>query len=154
MRALSPPPLENLSIGELSKCSGVTIDTIRYYERIKMLPAPIRTESGRRIYGPSDVRNLRFIRRLRELRFSLGEIRALLRCATPQNVSCRQVRELASRHLEHVRCKIAELAWVESVLAGAIGRCSGEAVRDCPFLEMLVAESGSKTPSLSNVQDR
>ena len=70
---------ENLPIGELSKRSGVNIETIRYYERIKMLPAPPRTASGRRVYGPHEARILAFIRRSRELGFSLDEIRALLR---------------------------------------------------------------------------
>ena len=78
MPSTSPHQLAALSIGELSRRTRVNIETIRYYERIKMLPAPPRTANGRRVYGPGDRRTLAFIRRARELGFTLGEIRALL----------------------------------------------------------------------------
>jgi MerR family transcriptional regulator, mercuric resistance operon regulatory protein len=71
MSAITSPRAENISIGELSKHSGVNIETIRYYERIKMLPAPPRTASGRRLYGPAERRTLAFIRRARDLGFTL-----------------------------------------------------------------------------------
>ena len=70
MGAITSPRAENISIGELSKQSGVNIETIRYYERIKMLPAPPRTASGRRLYGPAERRTLAFIRRSRDLGFT------------------------------------------------------------------------------------
>ena len=76
MRTITSSRAENLPIGELSKRSGVKIETIRYYERVKMLPAPPRTASGRRVYGTTDLRILAFIRRSRELGFSLDDIRA------------------------------------------------------------------------------
>jgi MerR family mercuric resistance operon transcriptional regulator len=79
VRAITDSRAEHFPIGELSRLTGVNIETIRYYERIKMLPAPPRTTSGRRVYGPSDLRVVAFIRRSRELGFSLGEIRTLLR---------------------------------------------------------------------------
>jgi|SRR5438128_1860122 len=79
MGAITSPRAENISIGELSKQSGVNIETIRYYERIKMMPAPPRTASGRRLYGPAERRTLAFIRRSRDLGFALEEIRALKR---------------------------------------------------------------------------
>src|SRR5258708_26134785 len=72
-----------MPIGELSRLSGVNIETIRYYERIKMLPAPQRTASSRRVYGVTDLRMLAFIRRSRELGFSLNEIRALNKAPHP-----------------------------------------------------------------------
>ena len=78
MPSPSPRHPAVLSIGELSRHTKVNIETIRYYERIKMLPAPPRTTSGRRVYGLGDRRTLAFIRRARELGFTLGEIRALL----------------------------------------------------------------------------
>jgi MerR family mercuric resistance operon transcriptional regulator len=78
MRTITSSGAENISSGELSKDSGVNIETIRYYERIKMLPAPPRTASGRRVYGPAEKRTLAFIRRSRDLGFTLEEIRALL----------------------------------------------------------------------------
>jgi DNA-binding transcriptional MerR regulator len=84
MRAITSLGAENISIGELSRHSGVNIETIRYYERIKMLPAPSRTASGRRVYGPAEKRTLAFIRRSRDLGFTLGEIRALLALGGPE----------------------------------------------------------------------
>jgi DNA-binding transcriptional MerR regulator len=83
MRAITSSRADGFPIGELSKHSGVNIETIRYYERIKMLRAPPRTASGRRVYGATDLRILAFIRRSRELGFSLDEIRALLRLERP-----------------------------------------------------------------------
>src|SRR6516164_6610624 len=77
--AITVSRAEHIPIGELSRLSGVNIETIRYYERIKMVPPPQRTASGRRVYGATELRMLAFIRRSRELGFSLNEIRALLR---------------------------------------------------------------------------
>jgi DNA-binding transcriptional MerR regulator len=77
-----PPASEALPIGELSRRTGVHIETIRYYERIKMLPAPPRTASGRRVYGLTETQTLAFIRRSRELGFTLDEIRTLLALST------------------------------------------------------------------------
>src|SRR5712671_7364094 len=95
--------LEGIPIGELSRLTGVNIETIRYYEKIKMLQAPPRTEGGHRIYGPTETRVLAFIRRARELGFSLDEIRALLDLGGPEKASCREVREIAAHHLEGIR---------------------------------------------------
>ena len=134
-------PPENLPIGELSKRSGVNIETIRYYERIKMLPAPPRTASGRRVYGSEDARMLRFIRRARELGFSLDEIRALLRLRTPGRASCGDVRKIATHHLEDIRAKINDLTKLERLLAKTVALCRGNKAPDCPVLEILDAEN-------------
>src|SRR2546423_1095354 len=80
-----------MPIGELSRLCGVHIETIRYYEKIGMLPAPPRTESGRRVYGPKETRILVFIRRGRELGFTLDQIRALLNLGGPGKASCAEV---------------------------------------------------------------
>jgi MerR family mercuric resistance operon transcriptional regulator len=90
MRAITVSRAENLAIGELSRLSGANIETIRYYERVKMLAPPSRTAGGRRIYGSNDLRMLVFIRRARELGFSLEDIRALLRLGGPEKASCRE----------------------------------------------------------------
>src|ERR1700736_4493761 len=113
MRTITSSRAENLPIGELSKQSGVNIETIRYYERIKMLAPPPRTASGRRVYDSTDLRILVFIRRARELGFSLDEIRALLRLRGPDKASCREVREIAARHLENIRAKLSDLKKLE-----------------------------------------
>lgn len=136
--AKAMPALEDgMPIGELSRLTGVHVETIRYYEKIKMLPAPPRSKSGRRVYGPSQTRILTFIRRARELGFGIGAIRALLALAEPEHISCAQVREIAAAHLEGVRAKIADLKRLEKILSQTIARCSAGPAPACPVLDML-----------------
>jgi MerR family mercuric resistance operon transcriptional regulator len=137
MRAITASRAKNLPIGELSRLSGVNIETIRYYERIKMLPAPPRTASGRRVYGATDLRFMVFIRRSRDLGFSLGEIRALLRLGAPGMASCSEVKEIAARHLEDIRAKLRDLKRLERLLSKTVARCSGKTAPDCPVLDIL-----------------
>jgi len=137
MRAITSSRAENLPIGELSRLSSVNIETIRYYEQVKMLPPPPRTASGRRIYGSTDLRTLTFIRRSRKLGFSLDEIRALLRLGGPEKASCREVREIAAHHLEDIRAKLGDLKKLERLLAKTVARCSGNTAPDCPVLDIL-----------------
>jgi MerR family transcriptional regulator, mercuric resistance operon regulatory protein len=139
MNAITSPRAENISIGELSRFSGVNIETIRYYERIKMLPAPPRTASGRRVYGPAEKRTLAFIRRSRDLGFALEEIRALLDLGGPERASCADVHKIASAHLAKVRGKLSDLAKLEAILAETVAGCSDGASPDCPVLDILDA---------------
>ena len=135
LAARSPPAL---SIGELSRRTGVNIETIRYYERIKMMPAPARTASGRRVYGAAETRSLAFIRRSRELGFTLDEIRTLLALSAEGGQgTCAEVRELAASHLADVRAKIADLRAMASVLSDAVRRCDAGELPGCPLIETL-----------------
>jgi MerR family mercuric resistance operon transcriptional regulator len=109
MRAITDLRAETFPIGAISQRSGVNIETIRYYERIKMLAQPPRTASGHRMYDRNDLRTLVFIRRSRELGFSLDEIRALLRLSSPDKGSCREVRKIAAHHLQDIRAKTGRL---------------------------------------------
>jgi MerR family mercuric resistance operon transcriptional regulator len=129
---------ERFPIGRLSASSGVNIETIRYYERIKLLVPPLRTPGGRRLYSEDDLRALVFIRRARELGFSLEEIRALMRLTT-QGASCRQVRDIAIPRLADIRARLRDLRKMESVLEAAVSRCSGQDVPECPLLDALDA---------------
>ena len=137
MAAITSPRAPSLSIGEVSRETGVNIETIRYYERVKVLPPPPRTDGGRRVYGREERRVLTFIRRGRELGFTLDEIRALLDLDAPGKASCAEVKEIASAHLASVRSKIADLALLESVLAAAVAQCTGDGVPHCPVLDVL-----------------
>jgi MerR family mercuric resistance operon transcriptional regulator len=128
---------EMLPIGALSKRSGVNIETIRYYERVKMLAPPPRTASGRRVYDLTDLRVLVFIRRSRELGFSLDEIRALLQLGGLEKASCREVRAIAAHHLEDIRAKLSDLKKLERLLAETVAQCSGKTAPDCPVLDIL-----------------
>src|ERR1043165_9369362 len=106
MRAITASRAEELAIGRVSALTGVNIETIRYYERTGVLPAPPRTASGRRVYRSSDVRLLAFLRRARELGFSLDDIRTLLQLGGPEKASCREVRRIAAHHLDDIRATI------------------------------------------------
>jgi MerR family mercuric resistance operon transcriptional regulator len=137
MPAITASRAETFPIGELSKRSGVNIETIRYYERVKMLAPPPRTASGRRVYDGTDLRILLFIRRARELGFSLDEIRALLRLGGPEKASCREVREIAAHHLEDIRAKLDDLKKLERLLSKTVSRCSRRTAPNCPVLDIL-----------------
>jgi MerR family mercuric resistance operon transcriptional regulator len=129
--------MERMSIGELSRLTGANIETVRYYEKIKMLPAPPRSAGGHRIYGSTEARILTFIRRSRELGFGIEEIRALLDLGGPGKASCAEVRKIAAHHLEDIRAKIVDLRKLEKLLATTIAKCSGRKVPDCPVIEIL-----------------
>lgn len=137
MRVITASRAEGLAIGKLSQLTGVNIETIRYYEKINVLPAPSRSENGRRIYGPMERRILAFVRRSRELGFSLDEIRTLLRLGGPEKASCREVREIAAHHLDHIRAKISDLRKLERLLAKTVAQCTGSTAPECPVLDIL-----------------
>ena len=137
MRPIKALPAGGMPIGELSRLTGVNIETIRYYEKIEMLPAPPRTESGRRVYGAKETRVLAFIRRGRELGFTLDQIRALLRLGEPGKASCAEIRDIAKHHLDDIRAKIKDLVKLERLLRKTVAQCSGEKVPDCPVLDVL-----------------
>ena len=126
-----------LSRGELARRTGVNLETIRYFERIGILPAPPRTQGGHRVYGEEHVRALGFIRRARELGFTPDEVRAILALGGPGKAGCGEVREIAVHHLEQVRAKMTDLARLERLLAATIERCSGEQAPDCAVIDML-----------------
>ncbi len=137
MRPITDSRAETFTIGELSRRTGVNAETIRYYEKVKMLPVPRRTAGGRRVYGPDETRILAFIRRARELGFTPNEVRTLLDLGGPDKASCAEVRMVAARHLDGIRAKIADLRKLERLLAETIAKCSGREVPDCPVIEIL-----------------
>ena len=128
----------DIRIGELSRRTGCTIETIRYYERIGVLPHPARTESRYRLYDSEAVRRLTFVRRARELGFTLDKVRALLALsAESDTVSCADVREFAADHLADIRAKIAALHAMERVLSDAVRRCEAGDRPGCPVIDAL-----------------
>ena len=124
------------SIGALSERSGVNIETIRYYERIGLIPPPPRSRGGHRLYGASHLQRLRFVRRSRELGFSVSEIRTLL-AMVDGGYTCAEVNALAVRHLEDVRTKIADLRRLEKTLKSVSDQCSGDTAPACPIIAEL-----------------
>ncbi|MFD1379709.1 helix-turn-helix domain-containing protein [Fodinicurvata halophila] len=123
----------------LARRTGCNLETIRYYEKIGMMPAPPRTEAGYRIYNSSHVERLSFILRARELGFSLDDIRGLLTLVDRGMQTCAEVKERTERHLADVREKIADLKRIERLLAETAAQCSGEEVPECPVLEALTS---------------
>ena len=132
----------NLSIGELSRLTGVNIETIRYFERIGTIKTPSRTEGGHRVYDESHLRSIGFIRRARALGFTPKEVRDILTLGGPGNACCDEVRDIADHHLHQVRTKMADLAHIERLLAATIDRCSGDHDPDCAVIDMIEGEDG------------
>lgn len=128
-----------IAIGELSRRTGVNIETIRYYEKIKVLPAPPRTGSGRRVYGSAEVRTLSFIRRARELGFTLDQVRELLRLVD-RGYSCGEVRDLTRNHIADISAKIADLRRIERLLKKTSAQCTGGKVPACPIVDSLFGD--------------
>lgn len=132
------------SIGTASAMSGVNTETIRYYEREGVVPRAERTASGRRLYGDADIARLRFIRRSRDLGFSISDIRTLLDLSAGNGAPCAEVKELAERHLQGVRQRLDELGKLERALAELVGRCDAGRT-DCPMLASLLGDAGART---------
>lgn len=133
---------EFVPIGELSRLTGCNIETIRYYEKIGVVVPPVRTEGGHRIYGADHVQRLSFVRRARELGFTLDAVRALLRLAMGGQGACAEARGVAAAHLAEVRAKLADLQAMEQVLAEAVCRCEAGETSGCPLISTL--SSGPK----------
>ena len=128
-----------LTIGALSERTGVNIETIRYYERSGLMPDLPRTEDGHRLYRHEHLKRLAFIRRSRELGFSLEEIRALLRLVDGGDHTCGEVKALTDVHLAAVRRKIADLRKLEKTLKDISSRCEGgEPHRNAPSLRLCL----------------
>ncbi len=128
----------DFSIGRLSGETGVNIETIRYYERIGLIAKPPRSEGGRRLYDPSASRRLGFIRRARELGFSIDEIRTLIAVSLGKG-RCADVHALTVKHLADVRAKIQDLRKLERTLAKTAERCARDASPECPIIDALSA---------------
>ena len=129
--------MDVLSIGKLSQQSGVNIETIRYYEKIGVMPAPGRSAGGFRIYEPDHLKRLSFVRRSRLLGFSLDEIRSLLRLVDGHGYTCAEVHALMLSHLAEIRRKIRDLRRLQRAMAEMAARCSGESVPECPIVDAL-----------------
>lgn len=125
-----------LTIGRLAERAGVHRETIRYYEREGLVPQPGRTPGGHRIYGEPDVERLQFIRRARELGFTLSEVRQLIDLSGEQQ-QCREVRQVAELHLDEVRQKIRDLKSLETALRDLTRRCRNTPDSKCPIVEAL-----------------
>lgn len=132
--------MPRLTTSEVARQGGVNLESIRFYERERLLPKPPRTASGYRIFTPEDVRRVRFIKRAQELGFSLREIKELLALRFEPDTSCADVRQRAETKLSDIDQKISDLKRMRRVLARLTTTCPGRGNLDrCPILESLDA---------------
>lgn len=126
-----------LKIGALGRATDTNVETIRYYERIGLLSKPPRTDGNYRAYGAPDLNRLSFIRRARDLGFSLDQVRALLELSDDKARDCATVDDLARAHLAEVERKIGDLEALKAALSDLIASCCGGTVAECRILEAL-----------------
>ncbi len=136
-----------LTIGQLARAAGVGVETVRFYERRGLLPAPPRTRSGYRQYPPETVERIRFIRRAQSIGFTLEEIRELLELRVDEVAACGAVEAKARAKLEQVHAKMEELARIEAALHALVEACrKREPTGECPILEALEHDAGGVPP--------
>ena len=126
-----------MNIGELARAAETNAETIRYYERIGLLPAPPRTSGNYRDDSAAHVSRLSFTRRARDLGFSIDQIRALLGLSDQKNKLCDAVDAVAREHLAEVKRKLADLTALRRELESLIGQCRHGTIADCRILEAL-----------------
>jgi Cu(I)-responsive transcriptional regulator len=126
-----------MNIGELARSSDTKVETIRYYERIGLLPAPPRTAGNYRDYSTAHATRLSFTRRARDLGFSIEQIRALLDLADQKQRPCEAVDVIARQHLAEVKRKLADLAALRRELESFIGQCRHGTIAECHIIEAL-----------------
>lgn len=134
-------PDEGFTIGDLARATDTKVETIRYYERIGLLPAPARTAGNYRSFRVKHLNRLSFIRRARDLGFSLAQVRALLGLSDQRDRSCTDVDAIAREHLAEVRRKIADLTALRRELDSIISQCGHGTVADCRIIEALLPPS-------------
>lgn len=129
-----------LTIGQLGEATGTKVETIRYYEKIGLLPAPGRTSGNYRSYAEVHQQRLGFIRRARELGFSIEDVRELLELASHGERPCEGVDEITSRHLATTERKIEALKRLRRELRDTLASCAGGRVAECRVLHALSPE--------------
>ncbi len=138
----------SFTVGDLARATGTKVETVRYYERIGVLPEPARTGSGKyRSYTVQHLGRLSFIRRARELGFSLDQVRELLDLSDQKGRSCEAVDAIAREHLAEVVRKIRDLQALRKELDSIIGQCGHGTVAECQIIEALApAQTETGTP--------
>jgi Cu(I)-responsive transcriptional regulator len=126
-----------MNIGQAAQASGVSAKMIRYYEHIGLIPEAHRTANGYRVYADTDVHTLRFIRRARDLGFSMNQIAQLVQLWRDQHRASAEVKQIALQHVSDLDHKIEQLHTMRETLSHLAQHCQGNARPDCPILEDL-----------------
>ena len=134
----------SITRGKLAKKTGCNLETIRYYEKIGLMPEPVRSAAGYRQYNETHERRLGFIMRGRELGFGIENVKSLLNLVDRKVDSCGEVSKLAKQHLETVHQKIEDLRRIEEALSATVFSCSGEDVPECPVIDALFFGEGKQ----------
>lgn len=136
----------DMKIGDLAKLAHCKVETVRYYEREGLLPAPARSAGNYRMYGPLHVEALRFLRHCRSLDMTHDEIRTLLAFRNAPDLNCGEVNTLLEEHIGHVAQRIRELRALEKELKSLRGQCQAvQAARDCGIMQSLARDAGQAT---------
>lgn len=142
-------PTKRKTIGQLAKDAGVGIDTVRFYERAGLIPKPARTPSGYRTYTEADVARLRFVRRAKELGFSLEEVSELLRLNEGKGARA-SVRALAERRVRDLDVKLRQLQALRDTLAHHVEACSGQGpLEGCPIIDAVLGTAHPENSTCS-----
>lgn len=136
---------EARTIGQLAEATGTKVETIRYYEKIGLLQEPARTAGNYRAYSADHLARLSFVRRARDLGFTLDEVRALISLSDRKGQSCGEVDALARAHLADIDRKISDLKALKRHLTGVVESCGRGVIDNCKILEALAPESQRKT---------
>lgn len=133
--------MDYFTIGKLASEAGVGIETIRYYEKKRVLPEPTRLPSGYRQYSYQTVQRIRFIKRAQSLGFTLKEISQLLSIADGETIDCEEVRGIALRKLSEIDGKLNHLRRLKEVLSDLAEKCAEkDNIKECPIIESLTKE--------------
>ena len=135
----------SMSRGEITRRAGCNIETVRYYEKIGLMPDPPRTAGGHRIYGTEHTKRLAFILRGRTLGFSIKELRGFLDLVDGSAVTCAEVKTRTLNHLVDVRGKLSDLKRLERVLKDISNHCEGDESPECPIIDALYDETIATT---------
>jgi len=127
----------SFSIGQLASAAQTPAATIRYYEKIGLLTAPVRTGGNYRKYDSTDLSRLAFVRRAREIGFTVEQVRSLLAFSSQQDADCCEVMTMTAEHLRTIEQKIADLMALKEHLSSWLTTCQGGAVADCRIIEAL-----------------
>lgn len=138
--------MEHIKVGEIAKKVGINVETLRYYEKIELMPKPKRKDSRYRYYDKNDLKRLLFIKRAKELGFILKEIKELLELKVESSSTCGDVKHLAENRLKDIKERIKDLKNIKRVLIKLINQCLSEKLStdECPILEIIDQKKGMR----------
>ena len=127
--------MDELTIGQVAKGAHVNVETVRYYERVGLIPLPPRTESKYRLFPVEVIQRIKFIKKAQDLGFKLSEIKTLLSISDSEEYGCREVQQFASQKIEEIELKICDLLEIKSILQDLTNRCPGQgSIGECPII--------------------